>query len=391
MMDRNENDLMTRVGRGTPAGEMLRRYWWPIATSAHLTREPQKVMLLGEELILFRTPDGKPGLLERHCAHRGASLEYGRVEEQGIRCPYHGWLYDAEGRVHDMPCEPADTTLKARIRQASFPVRDVSGFVFAYIGPQPVPELPKYDLLYAEGFDKVVQGRDCHTNWLQRSENMLDALHVIVLHASLYPEMAMKRPDRCDWIEKWYGFQMELDYPGGISDKHHFFFPAGNRIALARAGQVPHQFIQWVTPVDDHTSVIFQMFASPARDGKGAVSTGQYQKTERNQYKRVEDGWWNIWERDQDDAIIDSQGVVANRPREHLASCDVGIVKLRRMLKESIERVQRGQDPAGVVRAGDGHEGIIELESYKTLGGDSNEVRLPEVGRKLEVTEPYDI
>lgn len=390
-MDREENERLTRVGPGTPAGELLRRYWWPIAVSAQVPGPAQKMRLLGEDFVLFRLPDGSPGMLELQCAHRGASLEYGRVESNGIRCPYHGWLYDTRGRCLDMPCEPADTPLRQRIRQRACAVRDVSGFVFAYIGPDPVPEFPKYDLLVAENMDKVVQGRDVHTNWLQRAENMLDALHVMVLHASIYPELAMKRPDRCDWIEQWYGVQMELDYPGGVRDKHHYFFPAGNRIELARAGQAPHQFIQWCTPIDDETSVVFQMLASPAAQGKGTVTAAQYQKTVRGQYKRVEDGWWNIWERDQDDAIIDSQGIVANRSREHLASCDVGIVKFRRMLKESIERVARGEDPMGVVRKGDGHDGVIELESYKTLGATPGEIRQAELGRKLAVTAPYDL
>ena len=390
-MDANENNLLTRVGPGTPGGEMLRRYWWPVQVSDHVSTEPQKIRLLGEDFVLFRLPDGAPGMLELQCTHRGASLEYGRVEANGIRCPYHGWLYDPEGRCHDMPCEPADTKLKERIRQPSFPVRDLGGFVFAYIGPQPVPQLPQYDLLVAGGMDKVVQGRDMHTNWLQRAENMLDALHVMVLHASIYPEMAMKRPERCEWIETWYGVQMELDYPGGVRDKHHYFFPAGNRLELARAGQVPHQFIQWCTPRDDGSATIFQMLASPAQDGKGKVTAAQYQKTEFGQYKRVKDGWWNIWERDQDDAILDSQGVVANRTKEHLASCDAGIVRLRRMIKESIERVQRGEDPIGVVRKGDAHDGVIALESYKTLGLTANEVRLPELGKELEITAPYDL
>ena len=105
----------------------------------------------------------------------------------------------------------------------------------------------------------------------------------------------------------------------------------------------------------------------------------------------MKDGWWNIWERDQDDAILDSQGVVANRTKEHLASCDAGIVRLRRMIKESIERVQRGEDPIGVVRKGDAHDGVIALESYKTLGLTANEVRLPELGKELEITAPYDL
>jgi phenylpropionate dioxygenase-like ring-hydroxylating dioxygenase large terminal subunit len=390
-MDKAENELLTRVGPGTPCGEMLRRYWWPIAVSDHVTAAPQKARLLGEDFVLFRLPDGRPGLLDLQCAHRSASLEYGRVEANGIRCPYHGWLYDPEGRCLDQPCEPADSTYKTKIRQRSWPVRDVSGFVFAYIGPQPVPEFPKYDLLFDDAYDKTVQGRDLHSNWLQRAENMLDALHVMVLHASIYPELALKRPDRCDYNETWYGVEMELDYPNGVKDKHHYFYPAGNRLELARAGQKAHQFIQWVVPMDDHESLVFQMFASKADAGKGSVTAAQYQKTVRGQYKRVEDGWWNIWERDQDDAITDSQGIIADRSKEHLATCDIGIVKMRRMLKAAIESVQRGEEPIGIVRKGDGHDGLIELESYKTLAPRAGEIRLPELGQKLEVTAPYDL
>ncbi len=390
-MDKAENELLTRVGPDTPCGELLRRYWWPVAVSEHLTQEPQKMKLLGEEFVLFRLPNGRPGMLDLQCAHRSASLEYGRVEENGLRCPYHGWLYDPEGRCLDTPCEPPDSTFRTRVKLGAYPVRDVSGFVFAYIGPQPVPEFPKYDMLYMEGVDKVVQGRDMHTNWLQRAENMLDALHVMVLHASIYPELALTRPTRCDWNETWYGVEMELDYPNGTRDKHHHFFPAGNRIQLARSGQIPHQFIQWCVPRDDESATIFQMLASPAKDGNGSVRSAQYQKTEFNNYKRVKDGWWNIWERDQDDAILDSQGRVADRTKEHLASCDVGIVKYRRMLKDAIECVQRGEDPLGVVRKGDSHEGIIDMESYKTELGQDLEIRNPDLGKKLEITEPYDL
>ena len=290
-----------------------------------------------------------------------------------------------------MPCEPADTKLKERIRQPSFPVRDLGGFVFAYIGPQPAPEFPKFDLLFMEGVDKVVQGRDMHTNWLQRAENMLDALHVMVLHASIYPELALKYPQRCEWKETWYGVQMELDYPNGTRDKHHHFFPAGNRLQLARSGQIPHQFIQWCVPRDDESATIYQMLASHAQDGKGSVRAAQYQKTEFNNYKRVKDGWWNIWERDQDDAILDSQGRIADRTKEHLGACDLGIVKYRRMLKEAIEAVQRGADPLGVIRKGDGHDGLIVLESYKTELGKDLEVRNPVLGKELEIIAPYDL
>jgi 5,5'-dehydrodivanillate O-demethylase len=390
-MVQSENDLYTRVGPGTPCGEMLRRYWWPVALSEQAGDSPVPVRLLGEDLVLFRDGGGAPGLLERRCAHRGASLEFGRVEEKGLRCCYHGWLYDTEGRCLDQPCEPKDSTYRNQVRQKAFPARDVSGFVFAYLGPDPVPAFPKYDLLF-QNCDKVVMGRDMHSNWLQRAENMLDALHVMCLHAPLYPELALKRPDKVDWIERWYGFEMELEYPNGTRDRHHHVFPSANRVEILRAGQEPHQFMQWCVPIDDTRSVAWQIWAGPPRQGPCTLTSAKYQATVAGEYKRVKDGWWNIWERDQDDAAVDSQGRITDRSREHLATSDLGIVKFRRMIGQAIEAVSKGEDPAGVVRAGDGHDGLIDLQAYKTeLGATPGQIRRPEIGKRLEVIAPYDL
>jgi 5,5'-dehydrodivanillate O-demethylase len=390
-MNPAENELLTRVGRGTPCGELLRRYWWPVAVAQHVQSSPVPVRLLGEDFVLFRDGGGAVGLLDLHCAHRGASLAFGRVERLGLRCCYHGWLYDKGGNCLEQPCEPPASTTHRKIHQKAYPVREVSGFVFAYIGPAPTPEFPQYDLLFADG-DKVVQGRDMHCNWLQRAENMLDALHVMCLHAPLYPELALKRPDRVEWIEKWYGFQIELDYPNGTRDRHHHVFPAANRVEILRAGQEPHQFMQWCVPVDDHRCISYQIWAAAPKQGKGTIAAAKYQSTVPGEYKRVEDGWWSIWERDQDDAAIDSQGRVADRTTENLVTSDMGIVRLRRTLRGAIEAVQQGKDPAGVIRAGDGHDGIIDLASYKTeLGANPGEIRAPGLGQELEVIAPYDL
>jgi len=134
MLSRDENDLLTRVGPGTPCGEMLRRYWWPIGFSELVAEKqsPTKVRLLSEDFVLFRNGAGHLGLLELHCSHRGTSLEFGRVEDQGIRCCYHGWLYDTAGRCLEQPAEPADSTFKDRIRHPAYKVREIAGFIFAY-------------------------------------------------------------------------------------------------------------------------------------------------------------------------------------------------------------------------------------------------------------------
>src|SRR5918996_377956 len=136
---------LTRVGPGTPCGELMRRYWQPVCLSAELRELPKRVRILGEDLIAFRDGQGRAGLLFFRCSHRGTSLEYGRVEEKGIRCCYHGWLYDVGGRCLEQPAEAADSTLKEHIRHPAYKARELGGFVFAYIGPQPAPLLPNYD------------------------------------------------------------------------------------------------------------------------------------------------------------------------------------------------------------------------------------------------------
>src|SRR5262249_21873708 len=127
MLTPEENELLTRVGPGTPAGEVFRRYWWPVGLSELLGTAPVPVRILGEDLVLFRTRKGEPGLLGRHCTHRLASLEFGRTEEQGIRCCYHGWLYDVHGRCLEQPAEPPESTFKDRIRQKAYMAQEAGG------------------------------------------------------------------------------------------------------------------------------------------------------------------------------------------------------------------------------------------------------------------------
>ncbi|HEY1504817.1 MAG TPA: Rieske 2Fe-2S domain-containing protein, partial [Stellaceae bacterium] len=218
-MKKSENELLTQIGPGTPAGNMLRRYWWPVVLAEHLGKEPMVIKLLGEEFVLFRAGNGKLGLLDKHCCHRNASLEYGRVEQEGLRCCYHGWLYDTQGKCLDQPCEPVFSDFKDKVRQGAYAAREVSGLIFAYVGPKPVPEFPNYDLLFGAQCHKILNARDIYGNWLQRAENMVDSLYVMALHASVYPELAMQRPDVCQWIERDYGIEMYLEYPNGVHDR----------------------------------------------------------------------------------------------------------------------------------------------------------------------------
>jgi 5,5'-dehydrodivanillate O-demethylase oxygenase subunit len=389
-MDADDNRRITQVARGTAAGEMLRRYWWPILPSANVGKTPVKVKLLGEEFVVFRTAQGALGMLDLHCTHRRASLEFGRVEADGIRCCYHGWLYDVNGACLDQMMEP-DRGARTRhlYRQGSYLAREVSGLVFAYIGPQPAPRFPKWDVLFDDHCNKFIVCRDAHSNWLQRAENQLDILHVPVLHASIYPELAGVRPHRVEWNETWYGVDFRLEYPTGVRDRHHYMFPSVNRVYVGRAGQRPHQLIQWYVPVSDTYTMVMQIFCSIGDAPPYKTTAAEFQHFAPGSVKRVEDGWWGIWERDQDDAAMESQGAIADRSLEHLASSDTGIVKFRNMLMKAIDEVERGENPTPGVPTDDE---VVFLETYKTLAvDDPTAVRNAELGEKLQIRQPYDV
>src|SRR5438067_8199411 len=149
VLTQEENEFLTRVGPGTPMGDLLRRYWMPVGYLEDLTDEQptQFVRIMGEDLVLFKDKSGEVGLIQDHCPHRGASLLYGRVEERGIACAYHGWLYDTQGNCLETPAEPAGSNLHLTVRQRSYPVQKVVGVYWAYLGPLPAPALPRYDIL----------------------------------------------------------------------------------------------------------------------------------------------------------------------------------------------------------------------------------------------------
>ena len=184
----DEDSRLTHVTFGTPMGELMRRYWQPVCLSSELTDLPKFLRILDEELVAFRDKSGQVGVLGAHCSHRGTSLEYGRIEEDGIRCCYHGWLYDHEGRCLDQPGEPAHSRYKDEIRQPWYPAEEYKGLVFAYMGPlEKKPLLPRYDILEDEGAEYLAyrnysRGEVAACNWLQLQENAADPVHTQILH-----------------------------------------------------------------------------------------------------------------------------------------------------------------------------------------------------------------
>lgn len=348
-MTPDENDIFTRVGAGTPAGEMLRRYWWPIWFSELVTNCPVPVKLLGENLVLFRDASGQVGLLDRRCPHRGASLELGRVEADGLRCCYHGWKFNRAGRCLDMPAEPENTPLKDEVRQTAYPTQEAGGLIFAYLGPQPAPLLPKYDLLFREDCNRVVYSKEEHCNWLQRAENGYDPHHLMSLHAPGYPQIALQRA-KITWDKAWYGYRTLMEYPNGLQNVTHQIFPSHTRRLAARVGDKPKHYLNLRVPLDDHMTITFFLQGEFAEKGPYTLKTRGHEPSDWMNYDPVDDGWWRIPSHEQDRIAQESQGTIADRTREYLGTSDEGIVMLRRIIRDSIKAVQAGGDPFGIIR-----------------------------------------
>jgi 5,5'-dehydrodivanillate O-demethylase len=366
MLTREENETLTRVGRGTPAGEMLRRYWFPISAAQELTEEkPTKfVRVLGEDLVLFRDKSGRVGLLEDRCSHRGASLSYGRVEERGISCAYHGWLYDIEGNCLEAPPEPTGSKFCLSVKHRAYPVQKLSGLFWAYLGPQPVPVIPKIDVWARnDGRKKVfVQPRlDC--NWLQAMENSVDPAHLQILHQDTALDFARGRKpvsttrgftddiESFEFHEVPLGIMKKRTYKNGIIDEHPLIFP--NILRQGNGAQIR-------VPIDDTHTMIFIVRFFPNPDGK-ITDDDETQAEYVKSYKNPPDGLHPLARftldevQAQDHMAWETQGPIADRTRERLATSDRGVVMLREMVMREIGRVQQGQDPKGVMRDPD-HE-----------------------------------
>lgn len=361
-MTPEQNERLTRVGPGTAAGNMLRYYWWPIWFSEQVTGRQIELRILGEDLLLFRSGNGSVALIDRVCPHRGASLTLGRVEEDGIRCCYHGWKFDNQGHCLDMPVEPADTPLRKEVRLKAYPTREVAGLVFAYLGRDPVPVFPRYDILFRENMDREVGAFHEHCNWLQRAENTVDLMHSTVLHASVYPKVALQRPN-VDWEDTWYGIRSSFDVPGQQTKISHMLFPASSR---------SNRIMRFRLPVDDVSTRTFYVRAREASGQESTVTTKGLVQRERGVYERVEDGWWGLSSREQDRAAQESQGLIADRSREFLASSDRGVVLFRRMLAKAITDVERGKDPRGVLR--EDQTSLLTFDTQKIVAGSDSEI-----------------
>lgn len=381
MLTREQQETLTRVGAGTPMGELLRRYWLPVAASSELrpgTVRPLR--LLGEDLALFRpSGGGAPALLDARCPHRGASLAYGIVDDCSLRCPYHGWRFDRVGACIEIPMLGSDAAVRERARTRAYAAADLGGLVFAYLGPQPAPLLPRYDLFVWEGVLRDIGRAMIPCNWLQIMENSVDPTHLEWLHghhlSAARAAAGLSRPSSYPRRHVEIGFDV---FPHGIIKRRvleggshdHDDWRVGHPLVfpnMVRVGSHRQSIFQIRVPVDDVTTL--HWWYSCYRPAAGAEAprqdeVGVYEVPFRDDQGRfivdfVDGGDIMAWV---------TQGPIADRTREILVDTDRGIVLFRRLLFEQIERVRAGLDPLGVLRH-EADDEVIELPQEREKYG----------------------
>jgi 5,5'-dehydrodivanillate O-demethylase oxygenase subunit len=355
-----ENERLSRVGPGTPMGQLLRRYWHPIAAVQELSEEnPTRfVRILGEDLVLWKDKSGRVGLIQDHCVHRGASLLYGRVEERGIACAYHGWLYDTRGNCLETPAEPADSKFCLTVKATAYPVQTFIGLYWAYLGPDPAPVIPPYDLWVRKDLHRhLVLGPQLDCNWFQAIENGVDAWHSAILHQDAngrgpLPNTTRGTIDEIDHIDysfTTFGIMKKHLYKEGWTRQHPLIFP--NTLGFEDLTQINvpiddthmDRYRVYSIPVDDQHPANWDQDVLPARYEAPHKTPGDavHPLTRFEMHGLVEAQDYMVWE---------TQRPIADRTIERLATSDSAVVMLRNLFNENMEIVQRGDDPFALVR-----------------------------------------
>jgi 5,5'-dehydrodivanillate O-demethylase len=364
MVTAEENELLTRIGPGSRMGALMRRYWYPLAAVGELAdRWTMRVRLMGEDLVLFRDRSGAFGLVGEFCPHRRASLAYGIPEQDGLRCPYHGWKFDGTGRCLDQPNEPAESAFKDKVVTTGYPVRELGGMLWAYLGPLPAPEIPHIDGFVVDGAIRLVGKAIIPCNWLQIMENSVDPIHTEWAHGHLSGFMRGEAPtpsarphERIRFREFEFGIYKQRLLKGQSEDAddwtvgHPVLFP--NVLAVGNASPTWRNYAYQIrVPMDDTNTLHlwYNAYIPPA----GIVAP-------QHLFERVwsydvpyrdERGEFTLQYTDSQDIMNwITQGPIADRTLERLGTTDVGIIAYRQMLQRELQKVEQGEDPMGTIR-----------------------------------------
>jgi phthalate 4,5-dioxygenase oxygenase subunit len=380
MFSREENELLTRVGAGTAMGDLMRRYWLPALLSEEIAMPdspPVRVRLLGEDLVAFRDSEGRVGLLDEHCSHRGTSLFYGRNEECGLRCIYHGWKYDVEGNVLETPAEPAESDFKRKIHHTAYPCKEVGGFVFAYMGPrEKMPLFPLYEWvsLPADRMHVVKSYLEC--NYLQGIEGDFDSSHTTFLHCNNLADLKRLNRDGAPTLEaEETAYGMRAISIRKVGDEQSyvrispFIMPAFSIVpgpATAKFEENDTRAFRFWIPVDD-TSTWFYILTmrdvpfseeekTKARSWVDASyrrirnAGNDYLQDRELQRTQIYSGIKAVIPAEQDGCATESMGPIYDRTREHLGYSDKTIIALRKILLRAAMGIREGREPPHVIR-----------------------------------------
>jgi len=383
MLTQAQNDLMTQTGPGTPAGKLLRSYWQPIAASEEMPigGAPMPIRIMSEDLVLFRDDKDRLGLIGLHCAHRGTDLSYGRVEDGGLRCLYHGWLFDINGKCLDQPAQPADKKFCDKIRHPAYPVQEKGGCIWTYMGEGKPPLIPDFEFLTAPEPNRVTFRVIQMCNWLQGLESSTDPAHTTYLHrrpagtASVRSgnDVAALRGDDPPEISTQntaYGTRIFALHNAPNGRKYlrvnNYVYPSGATPSTS-TGESGYQG-RWYVPIDDHSHVRFEFFYRHSQPlNKEALRKNRAEnvgpdlrhiRRPENRYLQDREelkagksyGGMGLHFPSQDAFAIETQGTVQDRTREHLGSTDIVITAVRRTLLKAIEQVQEGKEAPGLLR-----------------------------------------
>jgi len=379
MLSHEEYELLTRVGPGTPMGELMRRYWIPALLSEEVPVAdcaPVRVRLLGEDLIAFRDSSGRVGLLGEHCAHRGTSLFFGRNEECGLRCIYHGWKYDVDGNVLETPAEPTDSEFKKKLRHTNYPCQESAGLIFAYMGPmEKVPLLPRYEWFELAEAQLCPVKSFLECNYLQGIEGDFDSSHTSFLHNNNIQNAERLKRDGAPTLaaeDTSYGMRAVSIRKFGTEQIYvrttPYIMPSFSIVPGPPTAKFEdddlHGFRFWV-PIDDSSTwlYILNMRKQPFDDAERkslrnwVESDYRRKRNLHNDYlidrklqrTRLYSGIQSVNAAEQDGCATESMGAIFDRSKEHLGYSDKTIIALRGMLLDAVNAVRAGKEPPHVI------------------------------------------
>ena len=354
------DSVLAHIGPGSPCGEFFRRYWHPVSLSSEVGENPIPVKILGEDLVLFRSKNGELGLVHKHCPHRNASLVFGKCENKGIRCCYHGWLFAPDGEILETPGEADDSesakNIRERLRLGAYPVIEYNGLIFSYMGPlNEIPEFPLYDSFSIAGITTRPYRIDYDCNWLQILDAIMDPIHTSFLHSTISGTQFSKGLGEIGELEV---FERGIQFLGSNTRRvNDYVWVRVNELILPNFTQAGaafaadgtktkffgrSSFTRWVVPIDDTHSMSLA-WANFGERGDPIEYNNKEGCELIEQGELVERPWEEKRLRPSDAEAVEGMGKISKHKGEHLMPTDKGILVYRRRIRQLIKDLENGK------------------------------------------------